>query len=377
MREYGRLAELDSFRIHALTQKSRLHIQAEQWQPAANDLTVLLAARPDDHELRMLRATAWEKLGRNDECVEDLSAVIRDQPDSSTALKRRANLLLELKRVDPAIDDLTLLHRLHPDDSDIQLKLADLCLLQGRYDRVFGAVSDVPEADPNAAALFYLRGAAHFEQHQAVEARDWLTRAIKLQEDHTDARMLRAILLLNSDEPQEALDDLQVVASKTEPGPELLELRARALLKTGRNLESLNDLNSILRKNPDALDVRRLRCQTRLNTGDIEGAVDDATLILESDPADRAVRLLRADAAMALKNHSDAAVDYEKLLADPDSAEDDVDLLWKLCQCHLQIEDHPAVLRELDAILDARPNHLRHVSNAHASENVRENSNSL
>jgi len=357
IREYGLLAEFESQRVSALTEKSRLHLQAEQWKPAAEDLSVVLKSLPDNIDLRMLRATAWEKLGRKSDAIEDLTIVLSSQPELSAALQPRAGLLLELDRTPEAMTDLTTLCRLHPNDSDRRLQLADLCLLQRQYDRVFEVVSDVSDDDPNAAALCYLRGAAHFEQQQSAEAHEWLDRTIVLRTNHIDARMLRSILLLTDDQFHAALDDLQVVAANSQPGPQLLQMRGRALLETGDPQQALNDLDAVLQQTPEAPVARRMRCRARFETNAAEGVIEDATIVLANDPSDASIRLMRADAAMSLDNYADAAADYEQLVDGLSSGEEDIDLLWKLCQCRMQTEDQKMVFGSLNGILDRQPNH--------------------
>ena len=354
IREYARLSETPSCRIDALTRKARLHIAAGQWKPATLDLTAVLSTHPDDTELRLLRATAFEQLKQPSRCIDDLTLVLQKHPDHEVALRSRVRLL---GRDTAALNDLARLRRLFPRDSAVRLQLADLCLLDGQHDRVLDVLSEVSDDDPNAAAQCYLCGATRFEMNDAAEARRWLNRAIDLQPQHTDARILRAVLLLDDKQPGAALADLEIAASTTEPGEDLLELRARALTQSGNPKQALADLDLALRLNSEFIEARRLRCQLRHKTGDHEGAVRDARKVLDDGSTNLTIRRVLADAEFSLERYDDAAADYENILDHSDAESEDIDLFWKLCQCRLHTDDQEAIFQSLNAILNRHPDH--------------------
>ncbi len=100
-------------------------------------LSIARALRPDDFEVRRLRATAARRCGQWAEAVVDATWVLHEQPGHLKALEARTECLQRLGRHADAVADLTALLKFFPEDA---------ALFQQRA-RSYDALNDRSHAD--------------------------------------------------------------------------------------------------------------------------------------------------------------------------------------------------------------------------------------
>ena len=100
-------------------------------------LSIARALRPDDFEVRRLRATAARRCGQWAEAVVDATWVLREQPGHLDALEARGESLQRLGRHAEAVADLTALLKFFPEDADLYEQRA----------RCYDALNDRSHAD--------------------------------------------------------------------------------------------------------------------------------------------------------------------------------------------------------------------------------------
>jgi tetratricopeptide (TPR) repeat protein len=83
----------------------------------------LLAAQPDDIDIRNSRASALKTAGRLREALADCDIVLDTRPQHVGALVNRGNIYLDLRRPEDATRDLRRAHELHPQAHDIHTNL--------------------------------------------------------------------------------------------------------------------------------------------------------------------------------------------------------------------------------------------------------------
>ena len=81
-------------------------------------LSIARALRPDDFEVRRLRATAARRCGQWAEAVVDATWVLHEQPGHLKALEARTECLQRLGRHADAVADLTALLKFFPEDAE-------------------------------------------------------------------------------------------------------------------------------------------------------------------------------------------------------------------------------------------------------------------
>jgi len=90
-----------------------------RWKEAFVHLSVARALRPEDFEVRRLRAWAALRVNQWEEAVADADWVLRKQPEQLHALQARSHALQHLGRHADAVTDLTALLRFYPQASNL------------------------------------------------------------------------------------------------------------------------------------------------------------------------------------------------------------------------------------------------------------------
>jgi Flp pilus assembly protein TadD len=135
-----------------LSQAADARLIAEQAEPALRDLTEALAISPDDADLLVGRAQAYDALDRSGEAMDDLNQALQLNPSRSDALVLRASVWRGLDMLDEASTDIEKALALDPDDAEALLERG---ILRQRLGDVAGARRDWTQArtvDPNSEA---------------------------------------------------------------------------------------------------------------------------------------------------------------------------------------------------------------------------------
>jgi Flp pilus assembly protein TadD len=109
----------------------------KRYGDAFTHLSIARALRPDDFEVRRLRALAARQCGNWAAAVADATGVLREQPGHLHALWARGESLQRLGRHAEAVEDLTALLKFFPEDSDLYEQRA----------RSYDALNDRTHAD--------------------------------------------------------------------------------------------------------------------------------------------------------------------------------------------------------------------------------------
>jgi tetratricopeptide (TPR) repeat protein len=135
-----------------LGQAAAARLIAEQAETALQDTTEALSVAPDDPDLLIGRANAFDALERNNDAVEDLDRALRRDPARGDALVLRASIWRRMDRLDEARSDIDKAIVLDPDDAEALLERGILRQLKGD---LAGARQDwtrVRDLDPNTEA---------------------------------------------------------------------------------------------------------------------------------------------------------------------------------------------------------------------------------
>jgi tetratricopeptide (TPR) repeat protein len=136
---------------------------------------------------------------------------------------------------------------------------------------------------------------ANYQMAQAVLGKDdmingiaRLTKAIALNEQLGDARLLRARILLKMGDTNGAQEDVDWLLTHADDNEDVLLMAARVAHAKGEDDEALNIYNKVTDLNPFQLDAYRERGKIRFDRGDKQGAEEDMQKLLELNPNEMA-----------------------------------------------------------------------------------------
>ena len=135
-----------------LSQAAEARLIADQGEPALKDASEALEISPDDPDLLIGRANAYDALDRSSEALEDLNQALLLDASRGDALVLRASIWRQMDKLDEARSDIEKALALDPDDPEALLERG---ILRERMGDLAGARQDwtrTREIDPNSEA---------------------------------------------------------------------------------------------------------------------------------------------------------------------------------------------------------------------------------
>jgi tetratricopeptide (TPR) repeat protein len=135
-----------------LSQAAEARLIADQAQPALKDASEALEISPDDPDLLIGRANAYDALDRSSEAMDDLNQALRLDASRGDALVLRASVWRRMDKLDEAGTDVDRAIAMDPGDAEALLERG---ILREQMGDVAGARRDwthAKEVDPNSEA---------------------------------------------------------------------------------------------------------------------------------------------------------------------------------------------------------------------------------
>jgi len=135
-----------------LSQAAEARLMADQAEPALKDTTEALAISPDDPDLLIGRANAYDSLERSNEAMDDLNQALVLDPSRGDALVLRASLYRRTEKLTEAQADIGRAIALDPQDAEALLERGILRQAMGDLKGARQDWSRAREVDPNSEA---------------------------------------------------------------------------------------------------------------------------------------------------------------------------------------------------------------------------------
>jgi Flp pilus assembly protein TadD len=135
-----------------LSQAAEARLMADQGEPALKDSTEALSISPDDPDLLIGRANAYDALGRSGEAMDDLNQALLLDPKRGDALVLRAAVWRRMEMFDEARSDIDKAVALDPEDAEALLERGIIRQLVGDNAGARQDWTHAQEVDPNSEA---------------------------------------------------------------------------------------------------------------------------------------------------------------------------------------------------------------------------------
>jgi tetratricopeptide (TPR) repeat protein len=301
---------------------------------AENAFTRALETDPTNFEgLYNLGLAALES-GHTDRAISALETALREKPADVDSLYALSQAYIKREQLVDAATLLTQAQKLAPGRADVQLELAQVSFHLGFYEDAAATYNRYLELRPaddvarrergmawacanqpakafadlewyvhkhgdDATGFYELGMAQYFTDHgKALQS---LNRALTLDPSMIPARYTRAVLNIEDQKPQPALDDLSIVLEREPSNARVLARVGQTYLALGRPLDAENALTKSLDLEPDqplALMYQRSALE-RL------GRKEAAALVL--------ARLKQADSLLQSRRPQSGLIDYLSL----------------------------------------------------------------
>lgn len=190
-----------------------------------------------------------QRMGRADYAIKCFTEALAIQEDFET-MSYLAQVYIQTGELD---DARKLLERMTGIDSDhvtTYLTLANVCYMLEDYPAMAEAAKKAIEIEEGNAMAHYLLGKADKGQGDGIMCIAHLTKAIVLDDDFTEARLLRAEALTKMQQYPEAMEDIDAILAQDPEDESAILLRGKIKEATGAQEEAEEDYRRITELNP-------------------------------------------------------------------------------------------------------------------------------
>jgi tetratricopeptide (TPR) repeat protein len=232
-----------------------------------------LALRPEFPGAALALADALREQRRIHDAEIAYRRVLAAAPDHWGALANFGLMLVQSGRMEEGLALCRAAAALPADNALPAQNLGYVLLEYGRIDEAMQVLEQALERTPNAPFLSLLVGRAWDELGEVAEARNWLWRAVQLDESLLEARVRIADLEADLDNHEAALEILESVLTSDPARVDALVGKARARLSLGDVEGSVADHREAIRLHPESAALHAALGRTLASAGDVEGAV--------------------------------------------------------------------------------------------------------
>ena len=197
--------------------------------------------------VKAMRMGQWEYAVR---CFEE-ALRISDDLEVRDYLSRA---LIRLDRLDEAIEQLNILTDKERENAALQLQLAQVFYMKEDYEGMDKVASQALAIDPQSAQAYYMYAQAALGQQDMINGIARLTKAIALDDNYADARLLRAQTLLKMGDVKGADEDSQWLMGHVGDHEDVLMLASQVARAQGNDQRAVELLRKALELNPFLLD---------------------------------------------------------------------------------------------------------------------------
>lgn len=195
---------------------------------------------------------------------------------------------IRMGRLDDALEELKKLTMQEPDNIHLKMQAAGVAFMKEDYAEMTALCEQALTVDADNAMVHLFYAKAELGQNNVIQGIARLTKAIALEENLADARLLRGQTLLKMGDFNAASEDVAWLTEHTEESEDVLLLHARIEAAKGNADEAVRIYSQVIDVNPFQVDAFRERGKLRLEQGDKQGAEEDMKMVLELNPEEMA-----------------------------------------------------------------------------------------
>ncbi|WP_321333497.1 tetratricopeptide repeat protein [uncultured Bacteroides sp.] len=258
-----------------------------------------------------------QRMGRAEYAIKCFTKALTLDKDFET-MGYLSQLYVQTAELDKACEVLKEMTTIEPGIIDTFITLTNVCYMQEAYTEMKDYALKALEIDKDNATAYYLLAKAERGLKEELNAIANLTKALVLKEDFTEARLMRAEVLIDMCQYKEAEEDIEVILQQSSDEESALVLKGKiseatdkaadaeeiyrkvtilnpfnqqAYLALGklyisqRNLSAAIDvLDEAIEINPDFAAAYHERGRAKLLNGNKEGSIEDMKKALELNP---------------------------------------------------------------------------------------------
>ena len=223
------------------------------------------------------------KIGRADYAVRCFEEALKLKDDLEIH-DYLSQVLTRLGDAKGALLQLEALAAAEPQNADIRLRMAQVAYMAEDYRQMEEHCRQVMAIDDANPAPYLLAAQSRLARGDVKKAIEMLDKAVGLDDNYAEARLLRSQILLRTGKPKAAKADADWLHENVGDHEDILLLRARIAAAERKHEEAVTIYNMVIEQNPFSLEAFTERGQQRLALGDKAGAEEDLAAARELNP---------------------------------------------------------------------------------------------
>ena len=243
----------------------------------------------DDRQFDLMKYDGVKalRMGQTDYAVKCFREALKVRDDMETR-DYLSQALVRMGLLDEAQEVLRTMMAAHPDNPAVVLEAAQVAFMQEDYSTMTTLCEQAIALHADNPLSYYFYARAALGQGDPVSAIARLTKALGIDEQMGDARLLRAQTLLTMGDIPGAREDTDWLLEHTEDHEDVLMLHARVTAAEGNAEQAIAIYSQAIDANPFNVEAYRERGRVRYNQGDHAGALEDMEKVLELSPEEAA-----------------------------------------------------------------------------------------
>ena len=224
-----------------------------------------------------------QRMGRADYALKCFTEALAIQEDFET-MGYLAQIYIQTNALDEGRKLLEDMIQKEPEHVSTYLTLANVCYILEDYPAMAEAAKKAIEIEEGSAMAHYLLGKAEKGQGDGIMCIAHLTKAIVLQDDYIEARLLRAEALTKMQQYKEAMEDIDAILAQAPEDESALLQRGKIEEATGAEEEAENDYRNVTELNPFNEQAFLYLGQLYITQKKLSEAIDLFTEAIELNP---------------------------------------------------------------------------------------------
>ncbi len=294
----------------------RVQVAQRKWPAALEQLEVILKAKPDDGEAKLVRALVWLDEGKPehlDAAIAELRTQSASRPTDTTLHFQLGNALLRKRDAEGARREWKAAAQRNRYYMPPRLALMQVDLSQGRAQEALTVSEEVLANTPNDPQARLMHATCLTGAGRYPEARAELTGLATRYPQVRQVKFRLGVLALSEKKFKEAEQIMSQLNASGPDDPQVKLALAQAYSAQNEPAKGMALLQDEVRRNPDAFAVRQMLANFAMQTGKYDVAVEQYGQMQQMAPTSRDAQLGMANALMARGDSAGAITILQKV----------------------------------------------------------------
>lgn len=288
--------KLDPNHFDAILKIGKMYLLSGDTTLALEQAGKVIKEDPENTLAWVLKSAAFIKQENYDLAITDIEETLRLDPSSIEGISLKATLLNKLEKPEQAIELLSSTLQAIPDELSLKILLLSILEEQKDYKAMEIIYEGLRKTHSSEKWVFVSLAKLYNEQGDYINAKKVLENFVVAQPNSDEAKLL-LVSLLESKEPDVAVDLLNSYIDKSPNNTNLRFSKVKLLMTTGKTSDVIEELKEIIKSTKNISD--RHKANVMLAGFDMESKDENAANlrlenVLKEDPENEQALVMKA-----------------------------------------------------------------------------------